>query len=932
MKLFDICNQLNLNAPNADIDVFGVASNSSKVQNGFIFVSTDGNEQYISDALNKGAVAVICQRTDIEIASVPIILTQNIGQTLVDLCKIFYAPLPDDLVAVTGTNGKTSTVCFVRQILKLLGKAAGTMGTLGTQSDTYEYYSGMTTMDTVQIYRDLFELKKNGINYVAMEASSHGLHQNRLSGLTFKASAFTNLTRDHLDYHETMENYLQAKIKLFTDMTSDVAVLNADINEFDTIKKACLDKNLRIISYGTKADDLKLISQDLHENGQTLVVDVGGKQISLDLALTGNFQGFNVLAATGLVMGLGFDAKDILNVLPYLKNPDGRMELVAKTKKGASIFVDYAHTPDGLETALKSLRHHTKNRLVVVFGCGGNRDKGKRPMMGRIAQNLADIVVVTDDNPRFENPDEIRNEIMVACPNAANIPNRARAIHYAVDLLEKGDVLLLAGKGHEQGQIIGGITHPFEDKMQARLAVSMCENLPIWTSEELSKATSGKAYRTFVGYGVSIDSRTVKAGDIFVAIIGENTDGHDYVKDALAKGAVAAVVSRDIPDIPDSSKLFFVTNTGEALEDMARYARANSNAKIIGITGSSGKTSTKEMLKFALRNQGVVHATEGNLNNQWGVPLTLANMPPLTDFAIIEMGMNHTGEMTYLSYLVQPDVVMITMIGAAHHEFFPTMQDIASAKAEIFSHMNLNGVVVLNADDNFCDFLKQAAKQKGIEKFILFGKNPNAQVQIISSDLQNGQTKAALSVFGDTKELLLNLAGLHFIQNACGVLSVVKALGQNIDAAISSLADLQPISGRGKTKKVFIGGNEITFIDDAYNANPASMRASLNVLGHYTGRKIAVLGQMLELGEKSKDLHTSLADDINQNKIDKVYCVGQEMKYLYDCLSAEQKGAYVDSAPDLADILKNDLQNGDIVLFKGSHSVRLDKLLNAFDK
>ncbi|MBE6449437.1 MAG: UDP-N-acetylmuramoyl-L-alanyl-D-glutamate--2,6-diaminopimelate ligase [Alphaproteobacteria bacterium] len=933
MILSELLKKAEITTPfEADFEITGIACDSRKVEKGNLFIAVNGNKEsglsYIPEAISNGAVAILTD-TPVE-AQIPVFEVKNARQAMAKLASLFYQNYPENLLAVTGTNGKTSTVFFVREILEALGKNAASIGTLGVQSKNHHSYAGMTTTDSITLSKDLQTLSENSVNYVALEASSHGLDQDRLSGLKFKAAAFTNLTRDHLDYHQNMENYLMAKMRLFTELTTQTAVLNADIPEFTTIQKICQQKGLNVISYGKQGQQIRLINQKLYETGQDLTLEVFGERYDVHLPVAGNFQGYNVLAAIGLVLSLNFAIPDVIMALSHLKSPAGRMELIAQTKTGATIFVDYAHTPDGLETALTSLKRQTKGKLYVVFGCGGNRDRGKRPIMGQIAAQLADYVIVTDDNPRFEDAAEIRSEIMQGCPNAHPIADRAKAIYHAIRKLQKADCLLIAGKGHEEGQMINGFNHPFNDRIQALLALKSQEEKPLWTSDELKKATGGKAYKAFIGYGVSIDSRTIIPGDIYVALKGEKFDGHDFVADALQKGAAAAIVSRDVPQVDQTDKLFFVTNTDEALEDMAKYAVQNSKTIKIGITGSSGKTTSKEMLATALKGQGEVHFTQGNLNNQWGVPLTLARMPRLANWTIIEMGMNHIGEMEYLSYLVKPDIVLITMICSAHLEFFKDVQQIADAKSEIFKFMNKNGAVFLNADNDQFQHLKQRASENDISHIYSFGSKPEASVKLLNYAINKEGSIAQIQINGQIKQLQLQLAGLHFIQNALGVLGVVLALGADVDKAIENLKHIKPLKGRGATLQKEIDGKTITFIDDAYNANPASMAASLDVLSRYPGRKIAVLGEMKELGTESRQLHIGLKDIIEKNNIDLVFTIGEEIKQLFDVLPESKKAVAVLNAPEVIESLKAVLQDGDTVLIKGSNSMRLDKILEAF--
>lgn len=472
MLLSEILKIADIHASAAtDMEIVRTETDSRRVQAGDLFViaskSDETDNKYAADAIAKGAAAIITNNYNL-ILGVPTFYVKNPVEVLGLINKTLYRPLPETLSAVTGTNGKTSTVSFVRQIFEFAGTDAASFGTLGVQSKSYSEYTGLTTADNVVLYRDLNKLKSLGIDNISIEASSHALHQDRMAGLKFKAAGFTNLTQDHLDYHQTMEAYFEAKAKLFTEYMEEngTAVLNADIPEYERLKAICENKGLKVLSYGFNGNELRLLKQDLHSVGQNLHLKVFGKEYKKETRITGSFQAWNALCALGMVIGCGTDAETALKTLPFLQNPDGRMELVGTTKKGASIYVDYAHTPDGIENALKSLRCHVENKLWIAFGCGGNRDKTKRPIMGKLAHDFADRVIVTDDNPRFENPAEIRKEIMAAVPNAIEAQSRSEAIKYAIEHAKNGDIVLLAGKGHEDGQIINGITYPFNDKQE----------------------------------------------------------------------------------------------------------------------------------------------------------------------------------------------------------------------------------------------------------------------------------------------------------------------------------------------------------------------------------------------------------------------------------------------------------------------------------
>ncbi|MEK7820209.1 MAG: UDP-N-acetylmuramoyl-L-alanyl-D-glutamate--2,6-diaminopimelate ligase, partial [Pseudomonadota bacterium] len=388
----------------------------------------------------------------------------------------FFARQPATVVAVTGTNGKTSTVHFLRQIWTALGHRAAGIGTLGLigADGARTPSGGLTTPDPAELHRLLRDLADGGVAHLAMEASSHGLDQHRLDGVRLKAAAFTNLTRDHLDYHRDMGTYGAAKRRLFAELLPEdgVAIIHAAAPGAEDILETCRRARRRIVTYGTEGADVALLAARPSPNGQRLELSVFGAARTVVLPLVGGFQVENALCALALAVVCGADAERALACLEKLDSVPGRLEKAGETRTGAAVYVDYAHTPDALANVLAALRPHTPGKLAVVFGCGGDRDAGKRPEMGRIAARDADAVIVTDDNPRGEDASSIRRAILAACPGAEDIADRRQAIRTAVARLRAGDVLVLAGKGHEQGQIVGAEARPFDDRTEARAALA----------------------------------------------------------------------------------------------------------------------------------------------------------------------------------------------------------------------------------------------------------------------------------------------------------------------------------------------------------------------------------------------------------------------------------------------------------------------------
>lgn len=454
----------------------GLASDSREVRPGFLFAALPGTKtngaKFVRDAVARGATAVLGGHEVAEEArslGVRFIEDENPRARLAKLSASFFGAQPRVVAAVTGTNGKTSVTVFLREIWTELGKRAASMGTIGVVAPSGEIKLNHTTPDPIETHRILAGLKREAVDHLAMEASSHGLDQFRLDGVEIAAGAFTNITRDHLDYHETFDSYLSTKLRLFREVVrhSGVAIINADAEHAELFRESAAERGLKVLTVGEGGAYLKLVSAEPLSDGQRMKIAHAGKTHVVRLPLMGRFQASNALVAAGLAIALGDETSAVFAALAHLRGAPGRLEKVAVAASGASIFVDYAHTPDALETVLTALRPHVTGRLHVIFGCGGDRDAGKRPLMGRAAAQFADRVIVTDDNPRGEDPAEIRKQAMTGCPSAHNIGDRAQAIYDGIAALKRGDILVIAGKGHETGQIVKGVTRPFSDRDEA---------------------------------------------------------------------------------------------------------------------------------------------------------------------------------------------------------------------------------------------------------------------------------------------------------------------------------------------------------------------------------------------------------------------------------------------------------------------------------
>jgi UDP-N-acetylmuramyl-tripeptide synthetase/UDP-N-acetylmuramoyl-tripeptide--D-alanyl-D-alanine ligase len=1056
MKLSELIDNGAIAPEHLDIEIRGITADSRAVAPGYLFAALPGTRSngadFAGDAVARGAVAILA-RADAHLnlgKAVPVIADANPHRRLALIAARFYRAQPRVVAAVTGTNGKTSVAAFVRQIWEAMGLKAASLGTVGAVSPAGARPLDHTTPDPVSLHRILADLKAEGVEHLALEASSHGLDQHRLDGVAIAAAAFTNITRDHLDYHKSFEAYFAAKLRLFTELAQPgaPAVIHAGQIEALDVAAAAHDRGLRVFTVGRLGRDLKLVDAERDGFAQRLKLRFGGKTHQVLLPLAGEFQTANALVAAGLVLSLGAEPQHVFPALAALKGARGRMELAAHAENGAPIFIDYAHTPDALHKALETLRPYAKGRLAVIFGCGGDRDRGKRAQMGAVAVALADRVIVTDDNPRSEDPAAIRREILSSAPGALEIGDRAAAIRAAIAALEAGDVLLIAGKGHETGQIVGGKTLPYSDHAAVAAALGrdfgqdfgqelgdgiwgapaaagsaeeapapvmtgaaeteaapqgevkaapspepaapadqpapaaaeagsklpppasapvLSEdavampgplpsestepaaavpepaataaappdqaNAPLWTLQAVLAATKGSAQGQPPegASGVSIDSRTLKRGDIFVAIKGERGDGHDHVGSALDKGAAFAIVSRDY--FGAAGPLIRVPDTLGALNALAMAARARCEGRIAAITGSVGKTSSKEMLRLALGASGATHASEKSYNNLWGVPLSLARMPGETRFGVFEIGMNHAGEITPLTRMVRPHLAIVTTVAAVHIEFFDSVEGIAEAKAEIFNGLEPGGTAILNADNEYFALLRARARERGAERIITFGAGADADARLIAAQSEDEATAIEADIMGERVAFRLGAPGRHLALNAVAVLAAVKALGADLAGAAAALAAFEPPEGRGVRQTLVLAGGPVILIDESYNANPASMRAALAALGETPvgpgGRRIAVLGDMLELGNASQEMHLDLKPAIDEAKVDVVFACGQFMRELHDALPADRRGGHADAASDLAETVVRAVAPGDVVMVKGSLGSRMGVVVGA---
>jgi len=572
-------------------------------------------------------------------------------------------------------------------ILKLNNKKGASIGTLGVKSKSIYLNLSNTTIDPIKLAKILSKLKNQKIENVIMEASSHGLKQNRLDGLKFNSGIFTNLSQDHLDYHKNFKNYLNAKLYLFENLITKKGNVITDqlIPEFKNIKKIAINKKLKLHTLNDEKNNLELLSHNFKGEGQVIRIKLNSSIQDLNLNLIGKVQLKNVLMAIIAAKYSGISLDKILNKIPKLKPVEGRFEKIGKIKNQSKVILDYAHTPDALKTCLLNLREQFPNKaLTVVFGCGGNRDQNKRSKMGKIASDFADNIILTNDNPRFENPQKIRRDIKkgIKKKRIREISNRAIAITQAIHNLNSGNILLVAGKGHEKMQDIGNKKIFFSDRKVILNAIkhknnNLSDNLKLNVVKEAAKIKKLSASISLKT--ARINSQEVTKNDIFFAIKGKKNDGNKFVSQSFKKKASLAVVNK-IQKKFNINRQIKVKNTLNFLIGISKNFRKSIDTNIIAITGSCGKTTLKELLGNVLSKISKVSISPKSYNNKFGVPLSLFNLKQNDEFGILEVGMDKKGEIDYLSKIIEPDVGVITNINYAHAKNFKNIKQLSGGE------------------------------------------------------------------------------------------------------------------------------------------------------------------------------------------------------------------------------------------------------------
>ena len=921
----------------------GISFNSKDIKKDNIFFAIKGNHfdgnKFISIAIKKGSKIIISEkRITNPQKDILFIHTKNIRKLLAEIAFKIYKNKPNNLIAVTGTNGKSSVSDFYFQLLNLNKIKVASIGTLGVKSKNIRRNLQNTTIDPIRMGQILSKLKSQKINNVIMEASSHGLTQHRLDGLKFSSGIFTNLSQDHLDYHKNFKEYLKAKLYLFENLIGKKGNVITDetLPEFKRIKKIAISRKLKLQVLNNSKNQFQILSHSYRGEKQILKIRYYNLTREINLNLIGKIQLKNILMAIIAAKNSNISLIKILNVLSQLKPIDGRLEKIGKIKNRSKVILDYAHTPDALRICLSNLKEQFPNKkIILLFGCGGNRDQNKRFKMGKIACDYSNEIYLTDDNPRFEDPRKIRDDIKKGIQDTSikEIPDRKKAISEAIKNLNTGDILLVAGKGHEKTQDFGKKKIYFSDKKIILDCIklkntNLSKNFKINIIKELSKIKNKiplvKADK------VRINSKEVNKNDIFFAIKGKKNDGNKYIGEAFKNKASLVVVNK-VQNKFNSKRQIKVRNTLKFMTEISKIFRQNIDTNIIAITGSCGKTTLKELLGNVLGKISSVSISPKSYNNKFGVPLSLLNLKHTDEFGVLEVGMDKKGEIDNLTNIIKPNVGLITNINYAHAKNFKNIKQIALAKAEIIKNILPNGFVILNADDSFFKLHKKIAENNNIN-VISFGiKTKKANVKLFNIKKVKKAFKIKVKLNDKFKYFIISNNFQSNIYNILSALSVISIYKDVLKLNEKIFLDFRSPAGRGDHSTIKIGNKKINLIDESYNSNPLSLKSALKNYDNIDTkkyRKYLLLGDMMELGSHSKKLHQSIVPLINETNIDKVFVMGKMVREIFDNIVKVKRGRILENKSGIFELIKKDFNNNDYLMIKASNATGFNSIVN----
>ncbi len=829
-------------------------------------------------------------------------------------------------VGVTGTNGKTTCASALAQCFERCGRRAALMGTVGNGMVGAIEPAAYTTPDAAALHEALAAYRGQGARAVAMEVSSHGLDQGRVNGVAFDVALFTNLSRDHLDYHGTMAAYGAAKARLFAWPGLHACVINRDDAFGQSLADAVKARGAKMLTYGFSGADIAGSKLRATPEGSAFTVSTPWGRAEVDIRLVGAFNAWNALGVLGVLLASDVPLPAAVAALAKVEAPRGRMERQGGEQKPLAI-VDYAHSPDALEKALTALRPVVAKggELVCVFGCGGNRDPGKRPEMGRVAGELADRVFVTSDNPRDEEPGAIAEAVVRGVRETTN-RRWALELDRATGHPHGGPQGAARRRGARRRQGTRGL--PGDEGcagaiLRRRGGGGGPGDVERRMMDTVTAATvlAGRLVGPNVTFTrVATDTRTLEPGDLFVALEGERFDGHAFVDDAFARGAAAALVTRDRVARAAGS-LVRVADSLAALGQLAEHWRRQFAIPVIVVVGSNGKTTVKEMTASILRARfgDDVLATRGNLNNAIGLPLTLLGLRSRHRVAVVELGMNHPGETAELGAIAQPTVALVNNAQREHQEFMKSVGDVAAEHAALIRMLPAGGVAVTNADDAYASVWRSAVPAGA--RVLDFGFASGAAVRGEQRASAAGLALHLHTPWGEA-DVTMQVAGRHNARNALAAAAAALAAGADLDAVVRGLAAFRPVAGR--LVALHAPGGAVV-IDDSYNANPDSVQAAIAVLASAPAPRWLVLGDMGEVGNQGPAFHREAGASARAGGIERLLCVGM--------LAAEAAAAFgagaehFASVEALAEHLAQAAGAGVTVLVKGSRFMRMERVV-----
>ena len=912
-----------------------VQTDNRKIKPGDIFVCIQGanfdGHNFINSALEKGAALIVCR--EINKKDIPYIKVKDSRKAAAVIARTVMLPekITYTLIGITGTNGKTTTSLILYEALRNLGFRCGWIGTLGYYIEGKTFPSERTTPDIIELNEIFAQMIEAKVDYVVMEVSSHSLSLDRIYGVKFDYCLFSNLGYDHLDFHQTLENYGKAKMSFFEQGAKDgsISVINTADSFGVQIRDMLKEKKAKVYSLGSNDAEFQYldIKTDISKSSFKLVAE--NCEISVTSRLIGSFNIQNLGLAALTLYALGFSPEEIHHSLQDIPPVKGRLERV-ENNCNIGIFIDYAHTPEAIENVLKAVEDLPHKRILTLMGTGGDRDKGKRPLMLKSALNHSDVVIISDDNPRSENPEAIIKDIVSSADIFLPwwiIRNRQQAITSIIRLAQKEDIVLICGKGSEDYQEIEGIRHHFQDREETLKALSEREAInkdddelilpidqtllkllltPNWEPEP-------KGYREPSSYYfLSTDSRSIKPGSVFIAIKGERYDGHSYLEDILKIKENCAIGEIPYPlnQSSEKNRYYQVDNCLKAMGLISRKYLQLFPAKKIALTGSTGKTTCKELMAQVLQSSAPVLKTLANENNIIGLCKTIIRIKPEQQYAIFELGTNHFGEIAALAEVANPDIGIILNIGPSHLEYFGDEEGVFREKITLFKRPL---ALRLYPGD---DYRFKCFANEGIS----IGYNENCDYRITQHKCYSENQ----SFYLNEDLWVLPYGAPHFALNSAFAIVLGLKLGIKKEKIQTALNEPIQLELRNQVEKRGTG----LLILDCYNANPYSMQKALEYwqelnpeLPHY-----AILGDMLELGESSIMYHQMISAMLSEMHYEQLITVGNYSRIFHP--ENESPILHYNTVEELiANRKLNSLPENAVILVKGSHAIQLERII-----